>query len=246
MELQKPVYRRFESDRPHTSQPRKLPGSSPSKPESGEGSGGTDTRRLNRSFFERPTPRVAKELLGTLLVRVIDTERLTGMIVETEAYRGADDPASHAYRGRTVRNSVMFGEGGHAYVYFSYGFHWCLNVSTEQSGTAGAVLIRAIEPIGGTERMRQNRGLQTDVHLTDGPGRLTRALEVGSAFNGEDLVASKRLFIERWRKPCAICSGPRVGIAKGLDRRWRFRIEGNHFVSRGFRSLVQNPLARNP
>jgi len=210
-----------------------------SKPE--EGSSVTGNPRLGRKFFARYTPKVAKELLGTLLVRVVDSERLSGMIVETEAYRGADDPASHAYRGKTTRNSVMFGEAGHAYVYFSYGFHWCLNVTTEPSGTAGAVLFRAIEPIEGASRMQRNRRLQSAKHLADGPGKLTQALEVGSAFDGEDLVESDKLFIERWRKPEAVCSGPRVGIVKGLELRWRFAIERNRFVSKAFRPVAQNP-----
>jgi len=200
-----------------------------------------DALRYDRVFFERYTPNVAKDLLGSLLVRVIHSERLSGMIVETEAYRGADDPASHAYRGRTMRNSIMFGEAGHAYVYFSYGFHWCLNVTTEPSGTAGAVLIRAIEPIEGTDKMQRNRGLQRDWHLTNGPGKLTQALAVESAFNDEDIITSKRLFIERWHKPEVICSGPRVGIAKGMEFSWRFAIDKNRFVSKNFHSIARNP-----
>jgi DNA-3-methyladenine glycosylase len=152
--------------------------------------------RLARRFFEGYTPKVARALLGTVLVRVADSERLAGIIVETEAYRGARDPASHAYRGRTRRNDVMFGEGGHAYVYFSYGSHWCLNVTTEPAGRAGAVLVRAIEPMEGLEKMLRNRGLESDEHLTDGPGKLTQALKIDSALSGEDLVTSDRLFLE--------------------------------------------------
>ena len=188
--------------------------------------------RLVRRFFEGYTPSVARALLGTVLVRVVDGERLAGTIVETEAYRGAKDPASHAYRGRTKRNAVMFGEGGHAYVYFSYGFHWCLNLTTEPAGRAGAVLVRAVEPVEGLEQMLRNRGLDSDEHLTDGPGKVTRALEIDSALNGEDLVTSDRLFVEKGKRVEGTGTSSRVGIRQGVEFRWRFFVKGNRFVSR--------------
>jgi DNA-3-methyladenine glycosylase len=188
--------------------------------------------RLTRRLFEGYTPNVARALLGTILVRVVDGERLSGMIVETEAYRGAKDPASHAYRGRTERNAVMFGEGGHAYVYFSYGFHWCLNVTTEPAGRAGAVLVRAVEPIEGLEQMLRNRSLDSDEHVTDGPGKLTQALGIDSSLNGEDFVTSDRLFLEEGRKADGIGSSSRVGIRQGIEFKWRFFVKGNRFVSR--------------
>jgi DNA-3-methyladenine glycosylase len=188
--------------------------------------------RLTRRFFNEYTPSVAKALLGTVLVRVVDDERLSGTIVETEAYRGARDPASHAYGGRTKRNAVMFGEGGHAYVYFSYGFHWCLNLTTEPEGRAGAVLVRAIEPIEGLEQMLRNRNLDSDQHVTDGPGKLTQALRIDSTLNGEDLVTSGRLFVEEGSKAEETGSSSRVGIRQGVAFRWRFFVKGNRFVSK--------------
>jgi DNA-3-methyladenine glycosylase len=188
--------------------------------------------RLARRFFERYTPRVARALLGAVLVRVVDGERLSGTIVETEAYRGSKDPASHAYRGRTRRNAVMFGEGGHAYVYFSYGFHWCLNLTTEPAGRAGAVLVRAVEPIEGLEMMLRNRGLDSDVHVADGPGKLTQALGIDSGLNAEDLITSDRLFVEEGKKVKGIGSSSRVGIRRGVEFKWRFFVKGSGFVSK--------------
>lgn len=193
--------------------------------------------RFTRAFFEGYTPKVARALLGVVLVRVVDGERLSGMIVETEAYRGAKDPASHAYRGRTNRNGVMFGEGGHAYVYFSYGSHWCLNVTTEPTGRAGAVLVRAVEPMEGLRRMLKNRRLLSDEHVTDGPGKLTRALDIDSSLNGEDFVTSDRLFLEIGEKMEEIGSGPRVGVRQGFEFTWRFFVKGNRFVSKARPSI---------
>ena len=195
--------------------------------------------RLTRRFFEEYTPSVAKALLGTVLVRIVDSERLSGTIVETEAYRGARDPASHAYRGRTKRNTVMFDEGGHAYVYFSYGFHWCLNLTTEPAGRAGAVLIRAVEPIEGLEQMLRNRNLDSDEHVADGPGKLTQALGIDSTMNGEDLVTSDRLFVEEGKKVEETGSSSRVGIRQGVALKWRFFIKGNRFVSKARPSTIR-------
>ena len=187
--------------------------------------------RLERRFFERYTPNVAKALLGTALVRRVDGERLSGTIVETEAYRGKRDPASHAFRGRTARNAVMFEQAGHAYVYFAYGSNWCLNITTEPAGTPGAVLIRAIEPKEGLEAMAKNRRGATG-HLTDGPGRLTQALGIDANFDGEDFVTSSRLFLEYGRSIGKTGVSPRVGISRGTSYMWRFFVIGNAFVSR--------------
>ncbi len=189
--------------------------------------------RLTRGFFEGYTPKVARALLGCQLVRIMDGVRVSGKIVETEAYRGAGDPASHAYRGRTSRNAVMFGEAGHAYLYFSYGFHWCLNLTTEPSGRAGAVLIRAIEPVEGVERMMMNRQVESYAHVADGPGKLTRALGIDGRLNGEDLVTSGRLFVEEGKKARGIGVGPRVGITRGTEYLWRFFVKESRFVSGG-------------
>lgn len=195
--------------------------------------------RLGRGFFNEYTPKVARALLGSILVRVVDGERISGMIVETEAYRGAGDPASHAYRGRTKRNDVMFGAGGHAYVYLSYGSHWCLNVTTEPAGWAGAVLIRAVEPKEGLKKMMRNRGLESEENLTDGPGKLTKALGINSTLNGEDLVTSDRLFLERGKPVGGVRSSSRVGIRQGIQPRWRFFVGGNKFVSQARQSVLR-------
>ncbi|HLQ06350.1 MAG TPA: DNA-3-methyladenine glycosylase [Nitrososphaerales archaeon] len=188
--------------------------------------------RLKRAFFERYTPAVARELLGCRLVRILDGKRLAGLIVETEAYRGRRDPASHAFRGRTKRNEVMFGPAGHAYVYFTMGAHFCLNVTTEPNLTPAAVLIRAIEPVDGIAVMKRNRGLEELHRIADGPGKLTRALKIDKNLNGEDLVRSSRLFIERGSVKVENGTSSRVGISAGRPFKWRFLVEGSEFVSK--------------
>lgn len=201
------------------------------------------SKRLQRRFFERYTPEVARALLGCRLVRVVNGKRLSGVIVETEAYRGRRDPASHAYPGRTKRNAVMFGEAGHAYVYFTYGFHHCLNVTTEHSGSPGAVLLRAIEPVEGVREMVQNRQLRAPAHIADGPGRLTQALGIDRSLNDEDMVTSVLLFVERGPRPLTIRRSSRVGIKRGTERLWRYFIGGNRHVSHGRPAFAesQNP-----
>jgi DNA-3-methyladenine glycosylase len=188
--------------------------------------------RLRRGFFARYSPTVARELIGCCLVRVVDGTRLSGMVVEAEAYRGARDPASHAYRGKTRRNEVMFGPAGVAYVYFTMGAHHCLNVTTEGKGAA-AVLIRAVRPAEGIEEMKRNRGVMELTEVASGPGKLTRALEIDLSLNGEDMATSRRLFFEAGRKIRNIGAGPRVGVSAGKSFRWRFYAEGDPFVSKG-------------
>ena len=190
-------------------------------------------RRLGRRFYERNTLEVAPQLLGKLLVRRVDGWELVGRIVEVEAYRGRDDPASHASRGMTPRNQVMFREGGLAYVYFTYGNHYLFNVTTEPRGRPGAVLVRALEPIAGVEYMMRNRGTREPRLLTSGPGRLTKALKIDKRLNGIDLTTSDELFIaddgyvvER------VARSPRIGVSGGTRRKWRFYVEGNPYVSR--------------
>jgi DNA-3-methyladenine glycosylase len=204
---------------------------------------GTALTRLGREFFERYTPSVAKDLLGCRLVRVDKGRRLSGTIVETEAYRGRRDPASHAYRGKTSRNEVMFGPAGRAYVYFSMGMHYCLNVTTELPGNPGAVLLRALEPVEGVAEMLRNRGLDEPVHVADGPGRLTKALGIDMHFNSGDLITSEVLFIERGDRPQRIGISSRVGISKAIMRKWRFFVVGSSFVSSGRPAALpaQNP-----
>jgi len=188
--------------------------------------------RLSRPFFERYTPDVARDLLGCLLVRKVRQKAVSGRIVEVEAYRGSDDPASHSYRGATKRSAIMFGEAGHAYLFFSYGAHWCLNFITEGKGQPGAVLIRALEPVEGIEEMVKNRGVSEVGRLTDGPGKLTKALSIDGGLNGEDIVTSKRLCVMGRDGPVRIVASARIGITRGLDRQWRYYVEGSPFISK--------------
>lgn len=182
---------------------------------------------------------MARGLIGKLLVRGKDGERMGGMIVEVEAYVGEADTACHAFRGRTRRTEVMYGPPGRAYVYFTYGMHWMLNVVTEPEGTPCAVLIRALEPLQGIEGMRARRGGRPDRELTSGPARLCEALAIDGKLNGADLVEGTELILEPHRDlPAgAVASGPRIGIdyAVRKDRRapWRFWLKESPFVSKG-------------
>jgi DNA-3-methyladenine glycosylase len=177
---------------------------------------------------------VAKELLGKVLVRKVGHTSLEGIIVETEAYRGYDDAASHAYRGPTRRNRVMFGDPGHAYVYFTYGMHYCLNVTTEPAGQPGAVLIRAVQPVKGTEEMKKRRKTEHVKDLSNGPAKLTQAFAVTKALNGQDLTHARELYIAEALRPgkVRITATTRIGIKAGSEKPWRFSIRGNPFVSK--------------
>ncbi len=192
--------------------------------------------RLERSFYDRDTLIVARELLGKRLVRQIDGARLAGRIVETEAYT-QDDAACHASRGRTPRTAVMFGPPGHAYVYFIYGMHHCFNVVTESEGTAGAVLIRALEPLEGLDQMLARRRGHSGVALTNGPARLCYALGIDRTLNGVDLVTGDRLWIESDQTipDAQIACGPRIGVRgdeRALNCPWRFWVRDNPYVSK--------------
>lgn len=186
---------------------------------------------LPRSFYKRNTAKVARELLGKVLVRYWRKKKLSGKIVETEAYF-EDDPASHAYRGKTPRNKPMFEEPGHAYVYFIYGNHYCLNAVTERTGIAGAVLIRALEPIAGIEFMRKFRKVGGIENLTNGPGKLTEALRIEREHNRVDLTAGELVIEEGLKEKFKIKTTSRIGIKNGKKRLLRFYIKGNRFVSR--------------
>lgn len=205
----------------------------------------------NSSFYQRPTEVVAKDLLGKKLVRTIRNNnnnnmqfRLAGIIVETEAYGYSDDLASHAYVGPTGRNKIMFGDVGKAYVYFTYGNHFCLNVSARRSKVeAGAILIRGIEPVEGIELMRQFRPVDDIYSLTSGPGKLTQALNITSLLNGTDMTNSEsEIYIEFGKRPKRIVTTPRIGITRALDKEWRFVDPSSPFISRKFQSKPSSSL----
>jgi DNA-3-methyladenine glycosylase len=198
------------------------------------------TTRLNQRFFAREdTLRVARDLIGKLLV-VPDANgrRVSGMIVETEAYLGEIDKAAHSYGGRrTARNEITYAAGGHVYVFFVYGMYYQLNLVTGQEGDPHVVLIRAVEPVEGVEVMRGRRGAMKDRNLTSGPGKLCIALDITRDLNGEDLIDGERIWVEEYRKvkPGDIVSGPRVGIDYAEEfamMPWRFWMSGNEFVSK--------------
>jgi DNA-3-methyladenine glycosylase len=172
--------------------------------------------RLPRSFFNRPTLKVASELLGQLLVRKYRGRLTKVIITEVEAYIGQNDPACHACRGLTPRNRVMFGPPGHAYVYFIYGMYFCLNIVTEAEGFPAAVLIRGAQVPAGVSAV---------LGKTDGPGKLCRELKITKALNGIDLIKSDKLWVEKATFSGKIVRSPRIGIRQGTDKLWRFNLE---------------------
>ena len=184
--------------------------------------------RLKRSFFGRSVHQVAPELIGaTLLVNGIG-----GLIVEVEAYHHTD-PAAHSYTGKTERNAVMFGPPGYAYVYRSYGIHWCLNFVCEEENSASAVLIRALEPTHGLATMRRRRGLSDVRALCSGPGKLCQALGVSIKHNG--LALDRAPFELRARETTPeIAVGVRIGITKAVEQPWRYGMKGSKFLSKPF------------
>jgi DNA-3-methyladenine glycosylase len=187
------------------------------------------TRALPAEFFARSVHDVAPELIGaTLLV-----DGVGGRIVEAEAY-DQEDPASHGYRGRTPRNAAMFGPPGHAYVYRSYGIHWCLNLVCEGEGVPNAVLLRAVEPTHGLETMRERRGLDDPRLLCSGPGRLCQALGVTREHDGLPLDRPPFELLERDRE-VEVVVGPRVGLTRAAELPWRYAEAGSRFLSRALR-----------
>lgn len=191
-------------------------------------------RKLPRPFYLQPTLTVAKNLLGKYLVRKTPRTTLIGKIVEVEAYMGERDPASHAYRGKTKRNEVMFWQGGHLYVYFTYGMHYCANVVTGNEDIAHAVLLRAVEPVEGIGFMKQQRGSHMqDRMLTNGPAKLCQAFAVDRKANGADLLGNVIFIAEGERiSPSHILSSRRIGITRAMNHRWRFYVGDNRWVSR--------------
>jgi len=225
-----------------------MPGEDPVKSPTG-----TRERMLPRNFYTRTNVlTIARQLLGKLLVvRASDGRRISGVIVETEAYRGPEDRASHAYGGRrTARTETMYRIGGTAYVYFVYGMYHQFNVVTNLEDIPHAVLIRALEPIEGIEVIRQHRHTKPDSHLTNGPGKLCIALGIDRTLDRADLLGDRVWIEESDRRivPSAIAVGPRVGIdyaEEWAEKPWRFWLRNNPFVSRPDRSSVSGRSPRS-
>ncbi len=183
---------------------------------------------LNKRFFARSVHDVAPDLIGaTILV-----DGIGGIIVEVEAYHHTE-PAAHSFRGPTPRNLVMFGPPGFAYVYRSYGIHWCVNIVCEAEGSASAVLIRAIEPTHGIAAMRRRRGLHDERMLCSGPGKVCEAMAISIKHNGLSLLTPPFAFHARTAKP-QIVTGVRIGITKAADLPWRYGLKGSRFLSKKF------------
>jgi DNA-3-methyladenine glycosylase len=185
---------------------------------------------ISRAFYDRPTDEVARDLLGKVLVH----GRTAGIIVETEAYPGGDDRASHSSRGITERTRVIFGPPGHAYVYFIYGMYECFNITVDREGTGGCVLVRALEPVDGIPLMRRRRPTARGIEdLANGPGKLTLAMGITRGHYGADLTRGTLVVREPARPaPVTVVATPRIGITHNADRELRFTIAGNRFVSR--------------
>lgn len=193
--------------------------------------------KINRTFYQNNTLQVAENLLGKIIVREYNKQRLTAMIVETEAYIGKDDSACHAAKGLTQRTEIMFGEAGMAYVYFVYGMHYMLNIVTEEINFPAAVLIRAVEPLSGDDVMINNRNVRGK-NISNGPAKLCQALNIDKSLNGWDITKGEKLWLEEHEAVSTfeIAHSPRVGIdyAKEIDRKapWRFYIKNNPYVSK--------------
>jgi DNA-3-methyladenine glycosylase len=183
---------------------------------------------IDREFFARSVHDVAPDLVGVEFL----CDGVGGVIVEVEAY-DHEDPAAHGYRGRTERNATMFGPPGHAYVYRSYGIHWCLNFVCERVGDASAVLIRALEPTQGLDRMRARRGVTGERALCSGPGKLCQALSITRAHDGLPLDEPPFVLVPR-AAAVPVIRGARIGITKATDRQWRYGLAGSPYVSRPF------------
>ena len=178
---------------------------------------------LPRKFYQRDTVKVAKELLGKTLVRKIGDKKLSGIIIETEAYRGKNDPASHASHKKTDRNKAMFDQDGISYVYFTYGMYFMFNVvAKNKKQNAGAVLIRGIQPKDGINIMKKNRRNKDELNITNGPGKLTQAMKITIKQYGVDLTKKGELYISEGIKVKNILQKPRIGISSGTEKLWNF------------------------
>ena len=183
-------------------------------------------KTIPRTFYERDTVKVARDLLGKNLIRTIGKQTISGIITETEAYRYSDDPSSHAYRGLTERNKAMFGQVGRAYVYFTYGMYFCFNVvARNHNFAAGAVLIRGLNPEKGIAIMKKNRKTNKISNLANGPAKLTQALNINKKQYGVDLAKKTELYITSGLdKKKKIFASERIGIKNGIDKLWNFKI----------------------
>lgn len=192
-------------------------------------------KKLPRSFYTQRTLSVSKELLGKIFVGKIGSKYLSGMIVETEAYL-FNDPASHSFRGLTERNKPMFNIGGYLYVYFTYGMHYCANVVTSKKEVGEAILIRAVEPIDGIDIMRTNRKFKDNHNphnLTNGPAKFAQAFSLTKLQNGIDLCGNEVFITEGKSIPnLSIVKTTRIGISSAIDKKWRFYIKGNEWISK--------------
>ncbi len=190
---------------------------------------------IKREFYNRDTIKVAKDILGKVIVRKTKQGNMAGRIVEVEAYKfGENDKASHASKGCTLSNQVMFGENGFAYVYFTYGMYFMLNVvAKKKTDHAGAVLIRGVEPIDGIKHMIKNRKGKDDINLTNGPGKLSQALQINKKLNNYDLTKKGKLFIvDSEKRTEKVLSSGRIGISMDVEKEWRFYLDGNTYVSK--------------
>jgi len=201
--------------------------------------------RLARAFFARDTITVARALLGCALVCRRTEGEVRGRIVETEAYLGRDDPASHAAWHRSGRFAAMWGPAGIAYIYRSYGIHAMLNVVADQDGLAGAVLLRAVKPEHGVDLMRRRRSVDAETRLASGPGRLCQAFGISLADHGRDLTTDREIWFEASPAPVEIDSSPRVGISRGVDLPWRFFVPDSRFLS-ARRPTSERPHSSTP
>lgn len=191
-------------------------------------------RKLSGDFYRRSTIQVAVDLLGCKFVTNIDGVRTGGIIVETEAYIGEDDPACHAFRGRTRRNGVMYGPPGYLYVYFTYGNHYMANVVTEEEDFPAAVLLRGLQPLYNIDTMSRRRGVSDESNISSGPGKLTRALGLTTLHNGARLNGTMIYISGPANGSRTIMVSPRIGIGQGgSEKLWRFFIEGTPHVSSG-------------
>ncbi|MFQ6081747.1 MAG: DNA-3-methyladenine glycosylase [Candidatus Aminicenantia bacterium] len=189
---------------------------------------------LKRAFYNRPSLEVAEEIIGHILVRKSLQGTTSGMIVEVEVYRGEDDPASFAFRGRTKKSNSLYHSPGRSFIYLTYGMYYLLNIITEKENFPAAILIRTVEPLEGIELMKERRKTNDLSNLTSGPGKLTQAFAIDDSLNGLDLTSSySPLFVEKGKSfKKELVWRPRIGIKEGTDRLWRGYLKGSPFISK--------------